>query len=72
MRASAGEWTSPARARRQVAQQIGVVFGQRTQLWWDLPTIDSFEILAAMCDVAPADYRRFMDEFTDCSVWASS
>ncbi len=56
---------SPARARRQVAQQIGVVFGQRTQLWWDLPTIDSFEILAAMYDVAPADYRRFMDEFTE-------
>lgn len=55
---------SPVRARRQVAQQIGVVFGQRTQLWWDLPTIDSFEILAAMYDVAPADYRRFMDEFT--------
>ena len=56
---------SPARARRQVAQQIGVVFGQRTQLWWDLPTIDSFEILAAMYDVTPADYRRFMDEFTE-------
>ncbi|MEA4882965.1 MAG: ATP-binding cassette domain-containing protein [Clostridia bacterium] len=56
---------SPSRAREQVAQQIGVVFGQRTQLWWDLPTIDSFEILAAMYDVAPADYRRFMGEFTD-------
>jgi len=56
---------SPAHARQQVAQQIGVVFGQRTQLWWDLPTIDSFEILAAMYDVAPADYRRFMSEFTD-------
>jgi len=42
-----------------------VVFGQRTQLWWDLPTIDSFEILAAMYDVRPADYQRFMDEFTE-------
>lgn len=56
---------SPARARQGVAQQIGVVFGQRTQLWWDLPTVDSFEILAAMYDVAPGDYRRFMDEFTE-------
>jgi ABC-2 type transport system ATP-binding protein len=56
---------SPARARQEVAQQIGVVFGQRTQLWWDLPTVDSFEILAAMYGVSPADYRRFMYEFTD-------
>lgn len=56
---------SPARARQEVAQQIGVVFGQRTQLWWDLPTVDSFEILAAMYGVSPADYEKFMDEFTD-------
>ncbi len=56
---------SPARARQRVAQEIGVVFGQRTQLWWDLPTIDSFEILAAMYDVGPIDYKRFMGEFTD-------
>ncbi len=31
----------PYRRRKQVAQRIGVVFGQRTQLWWDLPLIDS-------------------------------
>lgn len=56
---------SPARERTLVAQQIGVVFGQRTQLWWDLPTIDSFEILAAMYDVPRADYVEFMDEFSE-------
>ena len=31
----------PYRRRKQLAQRIGVVFGQRTQLWWDLPLIDS-------------------------------
>ncbi len=56
---------SPQRERQKLARQIGVVFGQRTQLWWDLPTIDSFDILAAMYDVRPADYRRFKEEFDD-------
>ena len=51
---------SPARAGQEVAQQVGVVFGQRTRSV-DLPTIDSFEILAAMYGVSPADYGRFMD-----------
>src|SRR5207237_3043299 len=35
----------PHRRRKHVAQHIGVVFGQRTQLWWDLPLIDSLELL---------------------------
>jgi ABC-2 type transport system ATP-binding protein len=35
----------PHRQRRAVAQRIGVVFGQRTQLWWDLPLRDSFDLL---------------------------
>jgi ABC-2 type transport system ATP-binding protein len=35
----------PHRQRRAVVQRIGVVFGQRTQLWWDLPLSDSFELL---------------------------
>jgi ABC-2 type transport system ATP-binding protein len=42
--------------------QIGVVFGQRTQLWWDLPVIESFELLADIYRVAPADYQRSLDE----------
>jgi ABC-2 type transport system ATP-binding protein len=57
--------TSPQRERQKLARQIGGVFGQRTQLWWDLPTVDSFDILAAMYDVSPADYRRFKEEFDD-------
>jgi ABC-2 type transport system ATP-binding protein len=38
----------PMRDRIGVARRVGVVFGQRSQLWWDLPLRDSFEILAAV------------------------
>ncbi|WP_281963958.1 ABC transporter ATP-binding protein [Serinicoccus marinus] len=38
----------PVRQRRALARQIGVVFGQRSQLWWDLPVAESFRILAAI------------------------
>lgn len=38
----------PVRRRRDVARRVGVVFGQRSQLWWDLPLADSLEILAAV------------------------
>ena len=36
---------SPQRQRKAVARRIGVVFGQRTQLWWDLPLIESLDLL---------------------------
>ncbi|QKS46394.1 ATP-binding cassette domain-containing protein [Paenibacillus cellulosilyticus] len=39
---------NPHRDRRRVARRLGVLFGQRTQLWWDLPVRDSYDILAAM------------------------
>ncbi len=41
---------------------IGVVFGQRTQLWWDLPVGESFELLRDIYRVDPSDYRRTFDE----------
>ncbi len=44
----------PWERRRELARRIGVVFGQRTQLWWDLPLIDSFELLRHVYRV-PAD-----------------
>jgi ABC-2 type transport system ATP-binding protein len=46
---------------RHVAR-IGVVFGQRTQLWWDLPVIEGFDLLAAIYRVEPARYRATRDE----------
>lgn len=38
-------------------KNIGVVFGQRSQLWWDVPVIDSFELLRDIYDVPEAEYR---------------
>lgn len=55
---------SPQKDRKQVAQKIGVVFGQRTQLWWDLPVRDSFDLLAAMYDVPPELYQRRLTEYS--------
>jgi ABC-2 type transport system ATP-binding protein len=50
--------------RRRVAhvREIGVVFGQRTQLWWDLPVIESFELLRDIYSVPPNRYRAASDE----------
>ncbi|MCP4514019.1 MAG: ATP-binding cassette domain-containing protein, partial [Delftia sp.] len=44
------------------AREIGVVFGQRTQLWWDLPVIESFELLRDIYGVAEDAHRRVRDE----------
>jgi len=42
--------------------RIGVVFGQRSQLWWDLPVIDGFDLLRDIYRVDPAQYRQTRDE----------
>ncbi|MET3513694.1 ABC-2 type transport system ATP-binding protein [Pseudacidovorax sp. 1753] len=42
--------------------RIGVVFGQRTQLWWDLPVEDGFDLLRDIYRVDASDYRRTRDE----------
>jgi ABC-2 type transport system ATP-binding protein len=52
----------PWRDRLRHVARIGVVFGQRTQLWWDLPVIDGFDLLAAIYRVEPARYRARRDE----------
>jgi ABC-2 type transport system ATP-binding protein len=49
---------TPARRRTELAKRIGVVFGNRTQLWWDLPLRDSFELLRYIYRVPAADHRR--------------
>ncbi|HVY03112.1 MAG TPA: ABC transporter ATP-binding protein, partial [Caulobacterales bacterium] len=53
---------TPWRARAAHVARIGVVFGQRTQLWWDLPVIDGFDLLRAIYSVPEARYRRTRDE----------
>jgi ABC-2 type transport system ATP-binding protein len=55
----------PHRRRKQVAQRIGVVFGQRTQLWWDLPLIDSLELLRYVYRVPLERYQRNIRRLRD-------
>jgi ABC-2 type transport system ATP-binding protein len=53
----------PSRRRVQLAQRIGVVFGQRVQLWWDLPLRDSFELLRHIYRVPYERWRANLDTF---------
>ena len=50
----------PYRNRTKNAQEIGVVFGQRTQLWWALPLIESFRILKDIYQISDADYDEML------------
>jgi ABC-2 type transport system ATP-binding protein len=52
----------PWRERVPLVRQIGVVFGQRTQLWWDLPVVESFDLLRAIYGVPEEEHRRTRDE----------
>jgi ABC-2 type transport system ATP-binding protein len=52
----------PWRERTKHVSRIGVVFGQRTQLWWDVPVIDSFELLRDIYSIPDGEYRRSLDE----------
>ncbi len=55
----------PWKDRKEHVRQIGVVFGQRSQLWWDVPVIDSFELLKDIYSMSPAVYRHNMEELTE-------
>ncbi|NLA57831.1 MAG: ATP-binding cassette domain-containing protein [Firmicutes bacterium] len=46
-------------------RELGVVFGQRSQLWWDLPVIDSFELLRDIYQLSPGDYLTALAELVD-------
>ncbi len=46
-------------------RELGVVFGQRTQLWWDLAVVEAFDLLAAMYEVSAADYRARLSRFDE-------
>src|SRR5579864_3474625 len=68
---------SPLRQRKELASRIGVVFGQRSQLWWDLPLIDSLRLLRYLYRVPEARHAANLtrlramlelDEFIDTPV----
>ena len=54
----------PYEQRKRNARNIGVVFGQRSQLYWDLPLIETFELLRAIYGIPAARYRANLDHFT--------
>ncbi len=53
----------PWRQREAHVAQIGAVFGQRTTLWWDLPVIESLDLLQHIYRVPPVRFRQNLDEF---------
>ncbi len=55
----------PSRQREANARNIGVVFGQRTQLWWDLPVQESFRLIADIYDVPAGTFKRNFEEFIE-------
>lgn len=55
----------PSRQRVALARRVGVVFGQRTTLWWDLPLRDSFELLRHLHRIPSDRYRKNLDRFID-------
>jgi ABC-2 type transport system ATP-binding protein len=55
----------PWRERERNARQIGVVFGQRSGLWWDLPLIESLRLVGRLYEVDDAAYRANLGRFTE-------
>jgi ABC-2 type transport system ATP-binding protein len=55
----------PHHNRQKNAQTMGVVFGQRTQLWWDLPVIESFKILKEIYGIDDKSYRHQLGLFNE-------
>jgi ABC-2 type transport system ATP-binding protein len=55
----------PSRNRTALARRIGVVFGQRTSLWWDLPLRDSFDLLQKIYRTDLARHRANLSEFLE-------
>jgi len=51
--------------RKEYVKHIGVVFGQRSQLWWDVPVIDSFELLKDIYKIQPALYKENLELLTE-------
>jgi len=55
----------PYRSRKEYTRRIGVVFGQRTQLWWDLPVIESFQLLRRIYRISYEKYNSNIEIFND-------
>lgn len=54
----------PWRNRIAHVKEIGVIFGQRSQLWWDVPVVDSYELLKDIYSIPDSVYRNNLEELT--------
>lgn len=55
----------PWKERKEYVGQIGVVFGQRSQLWWDIPAIDTFNLLKDIYKIPEEKYQKKLNELID-------
>jgi ABC-2 type transport system ATP-binding protein len=55
----------PWRERKRYVAGIGVVFGQRSQLWWDVPVLDSFDLLKDIYGIGERRFRENLEELSD-------
>jgi len=55
----------PYKERETYVKDIGVVFGQRSQLWWDIPARDTFELLKDIYKIDEIEYQKTKDELID-------
>lgn len=56
---------TPWEHRIETVRHLGVVFGQRTQLWWDLPVIESFELLKDIYNISEDQYKTTLHSLTE-------
>ncbi|MGQ5178286.1 ABC transporter ATP-binding protein [Bacillus halotolerans] len=55
----------PVKDRKKHAKNIGVLYGQRTQLWWDLPLMDSFKLLTSIYQVPERLFKQRLNQFIE-------
>ncbi len=65
----------PQKDRKNYVREIGVVFGQRTQLWWDLPLLETYSVLKEIYEVPDDKFKKrmdFLNEVLDLSSFIKS
>ena len=65
----------PTKKRKEYVKEIGVVFGQRTQLWWDLPLVETFTVLKEIYNVDDASFKKrmgFLNEVLELDAFIKS
>jgi ABC-2 type transport system ATP-binding protein len=55
----------PYKNRKENAKKIGVVFGQRSQLWWDIPVMETFQLMKHMYKIPEERFKKDIEMFTD-------